>query len=61
LESVEARIAQLEEEKAGLEAAVNEAGANYVLMQSLAGRLQAVEAELEEIMMRWLELSEKKS
>jgi ATP-binding cassette subfamily F protein uup len=59
LESVEARIAQLEEEKAGLEAAVNEAGADYVLMQSLAGRLQAVEAEMEETMQRWLELSER--
>ncbi len=59
LESIEARIAQLEEEKAGLEAAVNEAGADYVLMQSLAGRLQVVEAELEETMQRWLELSVK--
>ena len=59
LESVEARIAQLEEEKAGLETAVNEAGADYVLMQSLAQRLQAVEYELEETMLRWLELSER--
>jgi ATP-binding cassette subfamily F protein uup len=58
LEDVENRISALEEEKAKLEEAVNEAGADYVLMQSLAEQLSAIEAELEDKMGRWLELSE---
>jgi ATP-binding cassette subfamily F protein uup len=58
LEDVENRISALEEEKAKLEKAVNEAGADYVLMQSLAEQLSAIEAELEDKMGRWLELSE---
>lgn len=58
LEDIENHISVLEEEKAKLEAAINEAGADYVLMQSLAEQLSAIEAELEDKMGRWLELSE---
>ena len=58
LESIESRVTELETEKTELEAAVNAAGADYVLMQSLAKKLQVVEAELDEKMARWLELSE---
>ena len=58
LEEVEDCISVLEKEKAELETAVNEAGADYVLMQSLAEQLAAIDAELDEKMGRWLELSE---
>lgn len=58
LEDVENRISVLEKEKAELETAVNEAGADYLLMQSLAEQLAAIDAELDEKMGRWLELSE---
>lgn len=58
LENIEGRISVLEKEKAQLETAVNEAGADYVLMQSLAEQLAAIDAELDEKMSRWLELSE---
>jgi ATP-binding cassette subfamily F protein uup len=58
LEEVEDRISVLEKEKAELETAVNEAGADYLLMQSLAEQLAAIDVELDEKMGRWLELSE---
>jgi ATP-binding cassette subfamily F protein uup len=58
LESLEARIAELEGEKADLEQAINNAGSDYQLLQSLAGRLQEQDALLEGKMARWLELSE---
>jgi ATP-binding cassette subfamily F protein uup len=58
LEDIEDRISVLEKEKAELETAVNEAGADYVLMQSLAEQLAAIDTELDEKMGRWLELSE---
>ncbi len=58
LESIEVRIAELEAEKAELEAAVNAAGGDHVLLESLASQLAAIELTLDEKMTRWLELSE---
>ncbi len=59
LEQLEARIAELEQEKQQLGQDVNEAGGDYELLGELAARLEGVEAELEEVMERWLVLSEK--
>jgi hypothetical protein len=58
LERVEARVAELEEEKGLLSEQINEVGGDYELLGELAGRLEAVEAELDEVMERWLVLSE---
>ena len=57
-EVVEGRIAELEQEKAHLEQAINEAGGDYLLLSSLVEQMQTVEAELDKQMTRWLELSE---
>jgi ATP-binding cassette subfamily F protein uup len=58
LETVEARVAELETEKARLEEAVNQAGADYELLRTLVEQLGSLEAELESHLARWLELSE---
>jgi ATP-binding cassette subfamily F protein uup len=58
LERVEARIAELETEKAALERVINETGGDYEKMRSLADQLQTLGEELEIHMDRWLELSE---
>ncbi len=57
-EEVEQRITALEQEKAKFEQAINEAGGDYLLLSSLVEQLQATEAELDDQMTRWLELSE---
>lgn len=58
LESMNARIDALEQEKARLQQAINEAGSDYTRLQALAADLQGVEAELEGMLERWVELSE---
>lgn len=61
MEQLEARIAVLEEEKLQLGQEVNQAGGDYELLGELAARLEGVEAELDQVMERWLILSEKSS
>jgi hypothetical protein len=56
---MEAQIAELEGEKEQLGQAVNEAGGDYERLGELAVELKAVETELDEVMERWLVLSEK--
>lgn len=58
LEALEARIAALEADKANLQSNINESGGDYVRLQVYAGQLHTLEAELESLMERWLELSE---
>jgi ABC transport system ATP-binding/permease protein len=58
LANLESRIAELEAQKAGLQEAINESGADYLALQKLAGELEAVEQELEACLPRWLELAE---
>jgi hypothetical protein len=48
----------LEEEQAELQEAINQIGEDYERLGELVGRLQHVDAELDTIMERWLELSE---
>ncbi len=59
LESLNGRIEELEKEQVLAKTAVNQAGDDYIQLQQLASRLQKIEVELEEIMERWLELSER--
>jgi ATP-binding cassette subfamily F protein uup len=58
LAQLEARIEALESEQQELQAQINQSGDDYRQLQTLAGQLQAVEAELETSTERWLELSE---
>lgn len=58
LEALNTKIEALETEKKGLQSEVNSAGGDYEQLRMLAERLQSIEAELEAIMERWLELSE---
>ena len=58
LEGLEARIEGLEARRAALQAEVNASGDDYLRLQELAGQLEALEAELDEAMMRWLELAD---
>jgi ATP-binding cassette subfamily F protein uup len=58
LAQLEARIEALEAEQRELQSRINQSGDDYRQLQTLAGQLQAVEAELETITERWLELSE---
>jgi ATP-binding cassette subfamily F protein uup len=58
LNTLEARIAVLEKQKAILQAEINDSGHDYVRLQILAAQLQAREAEIETTLERWLELSE---
>jgi len=57
-EEVERRITALEQKKAQFEQSINEAGGDYLLLPALAEQLSAIEAELDDQMTRWLELSE---
>lgn len=61
LERLNGRIEQLETEQVAVKTAVNQAGDDYMQLQKLASRLQEIEVELEGIMERWLELSERAS
>lgn len=58
LTDFEARIERLEAQKATLQAEINSSGSAYLRLQTLADQLQALEAELETTLERWLELSE---
>jgi len=58
LEQLNQRVDALEGEKSGLQQAINASGGDYVRLQQLAGRLQHVEAELDGLLERWIELSE---
>lgn len=58
LAGLEARIEALEARKAGLQDDINRSGSDYTRLQALADELQAVEAELEACLERWLELAE---
>ncbi len=58
LEAVTASIATQEARKAELEAAINGAGADFARMSALADELAALEEQLDDATMRWLELSE---
>ncbi len=58
LNTLEARIEALEAQKATLQAEINNSGHDYVRLQALAEKLQALETELETTLERWLELSE---
>jgi ABC transport system ATP-binding/permease protein len=59
LETLNSRIEQLEKEQVAVKTAVNQAGDDYLQLQQLATRLGEMEAELEGLMERWLELSER--
>lgn len=59
LQQLETEISELEAQKETLTEAINQAGSDYVRLQELAEQLETVEESLEEIMLAWLELSEK--
>ena len=58
LERLEADIEALEARQEQLQTDINQSGADYLKLQTLAGELQELEATLEEATTRWLELSE---
>ncbi len=58
LERLEIRLEHLENEKSETQQQINRAGDDYRQLQTLAQTLQVVEAELEQISERWLELQE---
>jgi hypothetical protein len=53
------QIARLEREQVELQEAINNIGEDFERLNELVGRLQSVEAELDNIMERWLELADK--
>ena len=57
-EALEARIPELEEEKADLIAKLNAGSANHEELTTWSQRIEAITEELDELEMRWLELSE---
>ena len=58
LEQLNSRLAELERQKEALAVAINGSGSDYAKLQTLADKLQSVQAELSEVEERWLELSE---
>jgi ATP-binding cassette subfamily F protein uup len=58
LESLSARIDELEAQKAVWQAEVNASGSDYVRLQEIADRLQSLETELDGAISRWLALVE---
>lgn len=58
LESIEAAIPALEQEKAGLEERMSSGGLSYEELQKSGSRIQEIIAELDRLETRWLELSE---
>ena len=58
LVGLEGHIEELEGGKKDLQEEINRSGSDYVRLQSLASELEALEAELERSMERWLELPE---
>ncbi|PID87075.1 MAG: hypothetical protein CSB13_01190 [Chloroflexi bacterium] len=59
LTAVTHRLAELEERIPTLESAMSTVGSDYVKLQNLATQLETAKAELEEVELRWLELTEK--
>ena len=59
VEGLEARIEGLEARREGLQTEINACGDDYLRLQELAELLQALETELDDAMMRWLELAER--
>ncbi len=58
LQSLNARIDQLENEKNNLQKAINICGDDYQQLTRLAAQLETVEMELDKLIERWVELSE---
>ncbi|MEZ4767579.1 MAG: ABC-F family ATP-binding cassette domain-containing protein [Caldilineales bacterium] len=58
-EGLEARIEGLEARRVALQAEVNASGDDYMRLQELAEQLQILETELDEAMVRWLELADR--
>ena len=58
LESLEARIAELESAKTALTDAINAGGSDYQRLQAMGEDLAALDGELESILTRWYELAE---
>lgn len=58
LEGIEARMPELEQEKAGLEAQMSSGSLPYDRLQEAGARIQEILAELDSLETRWLELSE---
>jgi ATP-binding cassette subfamily F protein uup len=58
LERLETQVETLEAQKATLQAKINSSGSDYIRLQALAEQLQTLEAELETMVTRWIELSE---
>jgi ATP-binding cassette subfamily F protein uup len=58
LERLETQVAALETERAGLLQAISDSGADHIKMQQLTEQFEAVEAQLEDAMTRWLELAD---
>ena len=58
LESLEARIAELESAKTTLTEAINSGGSDYQRLQAMGDELAALDADLESVLTRWYELAE---
>jgi ATP-binding cassette subfamily F protein uup len=59
METLAARIEDLEARKAQLEAEMNGAGSDFIRLQAAADEVPSVNEALEEAMVRWLELAER--
>ncbi len=59
LAQIENYIEEMESRKADLQGQINAIGSDYASMQSLADELSQVESKLDQVMDRWMELSEK--
>ena len=58
LEAIEARMPELEQEKAALETEMSSGGMSYEDLQKSGARIQEIISELDRLETRWLELSE---
>jgi len=61
LEGLEVRIAELETRQAELTAQMAECGSDYVRLQEMSQQLEAIEADLDSALERWMELEEQKA
>lgn len=59
LESLEAKVEQLETKKADLLAKLSERSNDYTQITTLSNQLQALEAELEQTLAEWMELADR--
>ena len=58
LEHLDLRLEELETDKKSVQTRINQSGSDYQKLQQLTKQLQTVEAELDTVIERWLELSE---